>query len=80
VTDKPEWKCTGQTITFTLPLTENIGNLKTKIEHEVGMPPGKQKLQWESIFFKDGNTLAFYNITPGMTLSLQLKERGGRKK
>jgi hypothetical protein len=28
VTDKPEWKCTGQTITFTLPLTENIGNLK----------------------------------------------------
>jgi hypothetical protein len=29
---------------------------------------------------QDGNTLAFYNITPGMTLSLQLKERGGRKK
>lgn len=80
LTDKPEWKCTGQAVTFTLPLTENIANLKQKIEHEVGMPPGKQKLQWESIFLKDGNTLAFYNVSPGTVLSLQLKERGGRKK
>ena len=28
ITDKPEWKCTGQTITITYPLTESIANLK----------------------------------------------------
>ena len=32
------------------------------------------------MFVKDSNTLAFYNITNGTTVQLQLKERGGRKK
>ena len=30
--------------------------------------------------FYDQNTLAYYNMTPGTMLQLQLKERGGRKK
>lgn len=32
------------------------------------------------MFFKDSNTLAYYNITPGAVIQLQVKERGGRKK
>lgn len=32
------------------------------------------------MFFKDSNTLAYYNILPGVVLQLQVKERGGRKK
>jgi len=44
------------------------------------MPAGKQKLQIESLFIKDSNTLAFYNFTSSTVVGLQLKERGGRKK
>jgi hypothetical protein len=41
-----------------LPLTacDDIINrlicFQQKITDEIGMPPGKQKLQWESIFYK----------------------------
>jgi splicing factor 3A subunit 1 len=63
-----------------MPLTDTVSTLKTKIMEEVGMPQGKQKLQHENIFFKDANSLAYYNMTPGTMLQLQLKERGGRKK
>lgn len=35
---------------------------------------------FQGMFFKDSNTLAYYNITPGAMIQLQLKERGGRKK
>ena len=34
----------------------------------------------QGIFFKDSNTLAYYNVANGSTVQLQLKERGGRKK
>jgi len=35
---------------------------------------------FQGLFFKDSNSLAYYNIMPGTVLNLQLKERGGRKK
>ena len=44
------------------------------------MAPGKQKLQIDTIFLKDVNSLAYYNVRPGMAVQLQIKERGGRKK
>jgi len=78
--DKPEWKLEGQMLTVTLALTETVNSVKSQITEELGMPQGKQKLQHESIFLKDANTLAYYNILPGTVLNLQLKERGGRKK
>jgi splicing factor 3A subunit 1 len=78
--DKPEWKMNGQLLTITLKLTDTVTTIKTRIMEELGMPQGKQKLQHENIFFKDANTLAYYNVTPGTMLQLQLKERGGRKK
>ncbi len=78
--DKPEWKLNGQMIAVTLPLSHPISALKAKLHEETGMPPGKQKLQMEAIFFKDSNTLAYYNIYPNTLVHLQIKERGGRKK
>ena len=52
VEDKPEWKLNGQMLSVTMPLTDTVSALKTKIMEEVGMPQGKQKLQHENIFFK----------------------------
>ena len=78
--DKTEWNLNGQTLTVTLSLSDPISALKAKIHEETMMPPGKQKLQMENIFFKDSNTLAYYNIYPQTVVHLQIKERGGRKK
>ncbi|VVD00115.1 unnamed protein product [Leptidea sinapis] len=40
--------------------------------------PGTAIIQ--GLFFKDSNTLAYYNVPPGAVVNLQVKERGGRKK
>jgi len=80
LSDKPEWKCEGQMLDMSLALTDTVASIKSKISDEIGMPPGKQKLQLETMFLKDGNSLAYYNVMPGMAVSLQIKERGGRKK
>uniref|UniRef100_A0AAQ5ZR34 Splicing factor 3a, subunit 1 n=1 Tax=Amphiprion ocellaris TaxID=80972 RepID=A0AAQ5ZR34_AMPOC len=65
--DKTEWKLNGQVCKF-------------KIHEATGMPAGKQKLQYEGIFIKDSNSLAYYNMSNGSIIHLALKERGGRKK
>ncbi|XP_037499936.1 splicing factor 3A subunit 1 [Rhipicephalus sanguineus] len=78
--EKVEWKLNGQVLTMTLPLTDTVSVLKAKLHEELGMPPGKQKLQYEGMFVKDSNTLAYYNLGPNSTIVLQVKERGGRKK
>ncbi|KAF0292982.1 Splicing factor 3A subunit 1 [Amphibalanus amphitrite] len=80
VTDKPEWRLSGQALSLTMPLTELVSVVKARLHDETGLPPGKQKLLGEGIFFKDSNTLAYYNVANGSTIQLQLKERGGRKK
>ncbi|EDW85171.2 uncharacterized protein Dwil_GK12756 [Drosophila willistoni] len=79
-TDKSEWKLNGQMIAITLALTDQIAQLKAKLQDETGMPPAKQKIFYEGMFFKDSNTMAFYNLLSGTTVHLQVKERGGRKK
>ncbi|XP_006010684.1 splicing factor 3A subunit 1 [Latimeria chalumnae] len=78
--DKTEWKLNGQVLAFTLPLTDQVSVIKVKIHEATGMPAGKQKLQYEGIFIKDSNSLAYYNMTSGSVIHLALKERGGRKK
>ena len=80
VTDKPEWTLNGQMIQMTLPLSDQVSVIKAKLHEETGMPTGKQKLQLDTMFFKDSNSLAYYNIAPGTIIHLQIKERGGRKK
>ncbi|XP_019872395.1 splicing factor 3A subunit 1 isoform X2 [Aethina tumida] len=79
VPDKPEWKLSGQMVSFTLPLSETVANLKAKLQEETNMAPAKQKLFFDGMFFKDSNTLAYYNITPGAVIQLQVKQRGGKK-
>ncbi|CAH0395629.1 unnamed protein product [Bemisia tabaci] len=78
--DKPEWKLNGQTIQMSLPLQDSVAVIKAKLHDATGMPPGKQKIHMDGLFFKDSNSLAYYNVTPGTVLQLQLKERGGRKR
>ncbi|XP_060737607.1 splicing factor 3A subunit 1 [Tachysurus vachellii] len=78
--DKTEWKLSGQVLNFTLPLTDQVSVIKVKIHEATGMPAGKQKLQFEGIFIKDSNSLAYYNMNNGSLIHLALKERGGRKK
>ncbi|XP_044755983.1 splicing factor 3A subunit 1 [Coccinella septempunctata] len=78
--EKSEWKLNGQVMALTLPLGESVSNLKVKIQEETGMPPAKQKLFYDGMFFKDSNTLAYYNMVQGGVIQLQVKERGGRKK
>lgn len=78
--EKTEWKLSGQVLSFTFPIGESVANVKSKIQEEINMPPAKQKLFFDGMFFKDSNTLAYYNITQGAVIQLQLKERGGRKK
>ncbi|KAL4220170.1 splicing factor 3a [Mactra antiquata] len=78
--DKPEFNLKGQTLNFSLPYTDNVSVLKAKINESVGLPAGKQKLQYDGLFIKDSNTLAFYNFANGGVVQLQLKERGGRRK
>ena len=45
--DKSEWKCNGQTLQMTLPLTDTISVVKAKVFEETSMPAGKQKLQFD---------------------------------
>lgn len=78
--DKAEWRLSGQIIPITLSLSDSITTLKSKIQEETGLPPAKQKISYDGMFFKDNNTIAFYNLLSGTTVQLQIKERGGRKK
>lgn len=80
VTEKSEWNLSGQSLSFCVNVTESLTTIKSKIHESLGMPPSKQKLQYEGMFVKDTNTLAFYNMSDGAVIQLQLKERGGRKK
>uniref|UniRef100_A0A8C3AGS4 Splicing factor 3A subunit 1 n=1 Tax=Cyclopterus lumpus TaxID=8103 RepID=A0A8C3AGS4_CYCLU len=78
--DKTEWKLNGQVLNFTVPLTDQVSVIKVKIHEATGMAAGKQKLQFEGMFIKDSNSLAYYNMSNGAVIHLALKERGGRKK
>lgn len=80
LTEKSEWKLNGQIIAMQLQLTDAVSVLKGKLQSETGMPPAKQKIFYEGMFFKDSNSVAYYNLLSGATVHLQLKERGGRKK
>ncbi|XP_014223741.1 splicing factor 3A subunit 1 [Trichogramma pretiosum] len=80
MTDKSDWNLGGQTLVIALPVTETVATLKLRISELTKMPTGKQKLQYEGMFFKDSNTLAYYNLMSGNVINLLPKERGGRKK
>ncbi|GMH40484.1 hypothetical protein BSKO_08388 [Bryopsis sp. KO-2023] len=62
-------------------LSDSIGHLKSRLAGELGLPANKQKLAREGVgFVKDEFSLAHYNISEDVVLTLGVKERGGRKK
>lgn len=61
-------------------LSETVGSLKEKIAGDIQLPANKQKLSGKAGFLKDNLSLAYYNVAPGDSLSLSLRERGGRKR
>lgn len=76
-----DWKLQGQEIEMFAPLESTVSKLKNAMNKHTNLPANKQKLQMEKIgFLKDQMTLAFYNIGDGAVISLEVKERGGRKK
>lgn len=80
LSDKPEWRLNGQLIPITMAATDLVSSLKSKIQEETDMPPAKQKVSYEGMFFKDNNSMAYYNLRSGAVIQLAPKERGGRKK
>ncbi|GKA85100.1 probable splicing factor 3A subunit 1 [Tanacetum coccineum] len=61
-------------------LSKTVGSLKEKIEREIQRPANKQKLSGKAGFLKDNLSLAYYNVGAGESLTLSLRERGGRKR
>lgn len=71
----------GQILEITVQsLSETVGSLKEKIAAEIQLPANKQKLSGKPGFLKDNLSLAYYNVGGGETLTLSLRERGGRKR
>ncbi|KAF5737925.1 splicing factor 3A subunit 1 [Tripterygium wilfordii] len=71
----------GQVLEITMQsLSETVGSLKEKISGEIQLPANKQKLSGKAGFLKDNMSLAYYNFGAGETLTLSLRERGGRKR
>eukprot|EP00958_Prasinococcus_capsulatus_P024133 scaffold3734_cov425-Prasinococcus_capsulatus_cf.AAC.11 len=72
----------GQTLEVTLPsVSATVNDLKAHMAAEVGVPEKKQKINLHPVgFLKDHLTLAYYNVGPTSSLTLGLKERGGRKR
>lgn len=71
----------GQLLEITVQsLSETVGSLKEKIAGEIQLPANKQKLSGKPGFLKDNMSLAYYNVGAGETLTLSLRERGGRKR
>lgn len=80
VPERAEWRLDGRSLSLSVSLSTSIAELKNILQRSTNMPIAKQKLHYEGLFFKDTNTLAYYNVPPGAVLQLQVKERGGRKK
>ncbi|XP_028026204.1 splicing factor 3A subunit 1 [Bombyx mandarina] len=78
--ERAEWRLDGRAVPLTLPLSAAVAELKAMLQRATNMPTAKQKLHYEGLFFKDTNSLAYYNVPPGAVIQLQIKERGGRKK
>ena len=54
-----------------------VGQLKARLADAVGLPANKQKLNREGVgFLSDHFSLAFYNVGPGVVLTLGAKTRG----
>lgn len=81
VPNMDEGNLRGQVVEITVQaLSETVSSLKEKIAAEIQLPANKQKLSGKAGFLKDNLSLAYYNVGAGETLTLALRERGGRKR
>ena len=62
-------------------LMDSVGHVKSIVADVTGLPPNKQKLSRDGVgFLKDEFSLAHYNVSDDIILTLGIKERGRRKK
>ena len=64
-------KCSsGTKLTVTAEFTRTVGELKSQLEADVGVPPEQMRLIYAGQVLKDQQTLASYNIEDGRTVHL----------
>lgn len=77
-----DWKLSGQEINLEVPLRSSVQKLKEVLSKAActKVPANKQKLQYDGFYLSNRRSLAYCNVVPGGTLTLEVKERGGKKK
>ena len=60
-------------------LSSSIGELKTRLAEVLNLPSNKQQLSREHFRnLKDVDSLAYYNVSPDVEVTLAVRRRGGR--
>ncbi|XP_062516052.1 uncharacterized protein LOC134191452 [Corticium candelabrum] len=65
----------GRTLALTVERSDTIENVKVKIQNKEGIPLEQQCLTFDGRELENDQTLRYYNIEKGSTLSLRLRRR-----